>query len=90
MADLEFEYGGKTYLQFNTLLGVIRDELNLGIRNSAVAVSSKLRRILNEFAAEMERRHSTPWKGGTTDRTLSKRSGKGVEAIRKKHTIERY
>jgi hypothetical protein len=83
MLEFEYQYGNKNYDDFQKVVDTIRDELDKGVKNSAVAVSTKLRRILNGFADEMQRRHSTPWPNGTTERTLSKRSGKGVEDIKK-------
>ena len=44
-------------------------------------VKGVLREYLESVAEELARKHGTQWPGGTSDNTLSKRSGRGVTSI---------
>lgn len=55
---------------------------------SVTEVKEELQEHLQRVANAVADRHNNAWPGGTTDGTLSRRSGKGVEAIRKSVEIK--
>lgn len=61
----------------DAVLQDIRKEWN----GSARTVSKNLKTFLTEVAQEIADRNSNPWPGGTTEKSVSKRSGRLVNAI---------
>ena len=85
MAGTEYtvrvEYRGRRYWNARKALEETAKRLNKNWDGTVKVVSRELRQYLEEVAAEMRKRHGKRWPGGTTPKTLSKRSGKLIESI---------
>lgn len=80
-AVLTLQYGSKTFGSvqegMNQVVADLRKSWDGSVREASVA----LRAYLTEVAQELANRHSKPWPGGTSDNSLSSRSGEGVRSI---------
>lgn len=64
-------------------LSFLAEELNKDFKRAGPVLKRELKRYLETIATALARRHGNPWPGGTTAKTLSRRSGKGMTSIRR-------
>lgn len=79
--DVEFRFRRKAFKDAAAGLKFAAKQLEADWRGAASVLSDELKDFLNEVAAEIAGRHSRPWPGGTSGKTLSKRSGSLVASI---------
>lgn len=79
--ELNFEFRNKRYRDAERGLREVAKQLSKDWDGSTKVLSQELRDFLDTVAEAMARRHGRPWPGGTTENTLSKRSGKMVQSI---------
>ena len=79
--EFRFQFRNKRYYDARRGLIAFADELGKSWEDSAQVLSKELKSFLQGVVREIADRHSTPWPQGTTDKTLSKRSGKLVNSI---------
>lgn len=84
MADFtfEFEFRSKRFQDADQGLRAFAQAMGKGIDRAGPVLGRELRKYLDTVAEAMAQRHGGSWPGGTTDKTLSRRSGKLVQAIR--------
>ena len=79
--SLGLTYKGQTYREAAVALRAIAKERRVMVDRLAPVLRQAIERHLDGVIAELTRRHSGPWPGGTSQRTLSKRSGRLAEAL---------
>lgn len=79
---IEFEFRNKRYNDAQVGLNAFARHLNSGIDRLGPVLSKQMRNFLNSVALALSKRHGAGWPGGTTDNSLSKRSGKLVQSIK--------
>jgi len=78
---LEFSFRNKRFRDAERGLRAFSKSLGSSITRSFPVVSKEMRKTLEGVAKALAQRHGTDWPGGTTAKSLSKRSGRGVESI---------
>lgn len=84
MADafsMEFQHRNRRFKEARTGLDFFAKELERSMDGAHKVVSKGMRKYLEGVSRSLTRRHGTPWPGGTTSRSLSKRSGRAVRSI---------
>lgn len=82
-AKFEFEYRGQRYEDARRGLEAVSANLKKSLPSAAEALKAELLDYLKSVAKAVADRNSGAWPGGTTDNTLSRRSGHAVSEIRK-------
>lgn len=84
MASVEFALNieNKRYSSAYLGLKALANNLNKATDSLGVPLSAELRRFLQKSMNDLSMKHSTPWPGGTTSSTLSKRSGGFARALK--------
>ena len=80
-AEFEFEFKGRRYQDAVVGLQALERQLGRSIPNGMQTLKADLRKFLHWTAAEMARRNSGPYPGGTSENSLSRRSGRAVASI---------
>ena len=81
--ELNFEFRNKRFRDAERGLRVFVQELNKDWDGAAKILSGEIKTFLDSVAQALAQRHSGAWAGGTTDKTLSRRSGNLVASIEK-------
>ena len=79
---IEFEFRNTRFLSALQGMQHIGKKIEGGFARAATALSADMRGYLDAVALALAKRHSTPWPNGTTDKTLSMRSGNLIRAIK--------
>ena len=84
MGDLSLELDFRNQRYQNAQLGLeaLGDRMSKSMDRVAPILASELRDYLNFVTSELASRHSAAWPGGTTDKTLSRRSGALTESLK--------
>jgi hypothetical protein len=80
---VEFDFKGKRWENAAQGLQAFAKDLNSSFDRASEVLSGEVRGYLASVAVAIRKRHSQPWPGGTTDKTLSMRSGALVADIEK-------
>ena len=84
MADpfvIEFQFRNQRFEDASKGLQAFSQAMMRDWDGSAKALSREMKEFLDQVAQALAQRHSTGWPGGTTENTLSKRSGALTNAI---------
>jgi hypothetical protein len=81
--ELGFEFRNKRFRDAEKGLRVFVQTLEKDWDGAAKILSTELKSFLDSVAQALVQRHSTPWPGGTGEKTLSKRSGALTASIEK-------
>lgn len=79
--QIGFEFRSKRYADAESGLRAFASALGAGVEKATPALRRELEAYLHAVAQAMAQRHGTPWPAGTSDKTLSRRSGKLVASI---------
>lgn len=74
-------FRGKLFEEAATGLAVVASTLTKTWEGEAVVVQGVLRDYLNTVVHTLDARHSGAWPGGTSAKTLSKRTGQGMASV---------
>lgn len=80
--EIEFEFRTTRYKQAAVGLKLLAVDLEKDFRLTSPVLRKSLKNYLDTVAFALADRHKTAWPSGTTDNTLSKRSGKGMRSIK--------
>jgi hypothetical protein len=80
--ELSFEFKNKRYTDAQAGLAAFAKALGNSVERAGPVLSKELRDWLDTVAEALAKRHGSPWPGGTTENTLSKRSGALVQSIK--------
>lgn len=78
---VEFEFRNKRWSSAEKGLKAFGDALSADWDGAAKTLSNELRMFLDSVAQALAARHGNPWPDGTGAKTLSKRSGRLIQAI---------
>jgi len=78
---ITLQFGRRTFSDIDDGMRFVVSELRRSWDGAVKEASLALRMYLDEVAGELAQRHGKSWPGGTTDNSLSKRSGEGVSSI---------
>ena len=78
---IEFDFRGQRFSDAEAGLRAFYETLNADWENSAQALSREMKSFLDQVVQAIAQRNGQSWPGGTTDSSLSKRSGNLVNAI---------
>lgn len=84
----QVRFRNKRYRDARKGLEAFAKQLGKDWNGSAKALSLELRNYLNSVAEALAQRHGAPWPGGTTQQSLSKRTGNLVASIERSVTIK--
>lgn len=79
--SMELSYGNRRFKSAAVGLKFLAAELEKKPRKLVPILKTDLKRFLQTTATAMARKHGNPWPTGTTNNSLSRRSGKGVASI---------
>jgi phage gpG-like protein len=79
--EIEFEFRNKRYTDAEKGLAAFAEAISADWDGSAQVLSREMKAFLDEVAKALAERHGTAWPGGTTEQTLSKRSGNLIASI---------
>jgi hypothetical protein len=79
---IEFEFRNRRFRDASRGLDFLSNELEKNPKKLTPILRTNLLEYLQAIANALAKKHGTPWPGGTTPTTLSKRSGKGVASIK--------
>ena len=85
--EIRFAFRNRRFVDAERGLEALGRSLGRDLDRSAPVLASELKAFLEGVAEAMARRHGTAWPGGTTDRTLSRRSGGLLASIRESVTV---
>jgi hypothetical protein len=87
---LTFKYNNKLFENARTGLQAVAKRMTGAPMGNlmAQAVAKEMLSFLSEVAGSLEQLHGTPWPGGTSDKTLSRRSGNALRAVRESIKLE--
>ena len=80
--DLSVEFRNERYRNAAAGLAAIADHVNASVDGFGEILSIELKRFLKQTMFDLAERHSIRYPNGTTNNTLSRRSGKAYLAIR--------
>jgi phage gpG-like protein len=80
--ELSFEFKNKRYTDAQAGLAAFAATLGHNVERAGPVLAKELRDWLDTVAEALAKRHGSPWPGGTTEKTLSKRSGALVQSIK--------
>lgn len=80
--ELSFEFRGQRWGNAQKGLEAFADALGKGVDGLAPTMRKEMQFTLEGVAEALAQRHGNPWPGGTTSKTLSMRSGEGIQSIR--------
>jgi len=86
--NLSIEWRSRRFADAATGLRAFAEHMNKNFGDVPGAISVELRGFLEDVSEALSDRHSKPWPGGTGPKTLSKRSGFMLEAIRESITVD--
>ena len=81
--ELEFAFRGKRFKDAQIGLNFFASEIGASIARAGPVLSREMKTFLDTTAEVLKRQHSGPWPGGTSGNSLSRRSGKGIQSIKK-------
>ncbi len=85
MADtlnLSFKFRNKQYVTAEAGLYAFAADLDKRFTKVPIAIKGELREYLRAVVKALKQRHGKPWPGGTSSKTLAKRSGDGRNSIK--------
>ena len=85
--EIRFAFRNRRFVDAERGLDALGRSLGRDLDRSAPVLARELKTFLEAVAEAMARRHGTAWPGGTTDRTLSRRSGGMIASIRESVTV---
>lgn len=85
--EVGFEFRNKRFRDAEKGLRVFADTIQKDWDGSAKVLSDELKSFLDSVAEALASRHGSAWPGGTTAKTLSKRSGALTDSIVKSVTV---
>jgi len=80
--SLEVRVGGKKFSGVAQATSAVKKRLVTAADRAGPRIGEEMKTFLTDVAEILARRHGRAWPGGTSAKTLSKRSGRGMEAIR--------
>lgn len=80
--QLGFEFRNRRYRDAQRGIDAWARKFDLAVERAGPVLSRELRSFLNSVADALIKRHGTAWPGGTTERSLSTRSGAALRSIR--------
>ena len=78
---IEFEFRNQKWTDAQKGLAAFVSAVSGDWGRAEMALSREMKAFLDEVAKALETRHSTPWPKGTTEKTLSRRSGGLTQSI---------
>jgi len=85
---LEFEFRGQRYKDAAKGLQAFAAAVSKDWDGSVKVLSRELKSFLDSVAEALYRRHSKPWPGGTSEQTLSSRTGAMINSIKRSVQIK--
>lgn len=79
--NLSFRFGGKEFQDAGVGLEYAADQMLAAWEGQVTTVKLVMRDYLTSVAQELAARHGSPWPGGTSANTLSRRSGRLTDSI---------
>lgn len=83
MIVIDFAIDGKRYPNLADGFASISKRTAVTKKELQVIVRREIKAFLEEIATVMESKHKGPWPSGTSDDTISTRTGRGVRSIRR-------
>ena len=80
--SLEFEFRNQRFNSALEGLTAFATAIEVDVARAGPVLSQELRKFLDGIATEMAQKHGSGWPGGTTETSLSKRTGNLVNAIK--------
>jgi len=80
--ELGFAFRGRRYQAAEAGLRALADHTGRSLAEAGPVLSREMKTFLEGVAEAMARRHAGAWPGGTSDRTLSRRSGDLIQSIK--------
>ena len=80
--ELSFEFKNKRYKDAEAGLQALANQTSRSLALAGPLLSREMKTFLEGVAEAMARRHGGAWPGGTSDRTLSRRSGDLIQSIK--------
>jgi hypothetical protein len=85
--EIQFAFRNRRFVDAGRGLEALSRTMGRDLDRSAPVLSRELKTFLEGVAEAMARRHGTAWPGGTSDRTLSRRSGGLIASIKQSVTV---
>jgi hypothetical protein len=85
--EIQFAFRNQRFADAGRGLDALSRTMNRSLDEAAPVLSRELKTFLEGVAEAMARRHGTAWPGGTSDRTLSRRSGRLIASIKESVTV---
>lgn len=79
--EISFSFRNQRFSEAAMGLEAFANQLGRSMDRAATVLSREMRVYLDAVAVAMSRRHGKNWPGGTTDKTLSRRSGRLMQSI---------
>lgn len=79
---VELRFRNKRYKDASKGLAEFAKQLDKDLKQTAPILKRELKSYLESLSEAAYRRHSRPWPSGTTDKTLSRRSGRAIESLK--------
>ncbi len=79
---VESSFGGRKYPTMTSMMQDVAKTLDFNSPRVQTAIKTELRNFLNEIAGVMEAKHGSAYPGGTSETSLSRRTGRGLASIR--------
>lgn len=86
--EIRFAFRNRRFADAERGLDALSRTLGRELDRSAPVLARELKTFLQGVAEAMARRHGTAWPGGTSDRTLSRRSGGLIASIKDSVTVK--
>lgn len=85
--EITLDFRNKRFQQAATGLQYLAGQMEKGVGGFGHLLSEHLKTHLKREMATLAMKHSTPYPGGTSSKSLSRRSGRGVTAIKNAATV---
>lgn len=86
-APLQFEFRNRKFQKARAGLEWVARELAVDFQRAAPVLRRELQATLKKVTDTVIKKHSRPWPRGTTRRTLSTRSGRGINQLRRSRKV---
>lgn len=86
--EIRFAFRNRRFVDAERGLDALNRAMGRDLDRSAPVLARELKTFLEGVAEAMARRHGTAWPGGTSDRTLSRRSGGLIASIKDSVTVK--